>query len=211
MNRKERFESINETLLVALQGWQANLWTALPGIIQSFDPKTQTASIQPTIQAQFTSPVDGSQKWVNLPLLGECPVFFPQGGGYALTFPVQPGNECLIVFASRCIDSWWQDSGIQPQSIIRMHDLSDGFAFVGFNSVPKVIPNISTNSVQLRTFDGATKIDLKAGTLTLTAANIVLNGNVQSTGTFTNNGKNIGSTHEHGGVSTGSGNTGVPT
>jgi len=36
-------------------------------------------------------------------------------------------------------------------------------------------------------------------------------GNIATTGTITNNGKNIGSTHTHSGVTTGSGNTGVPT
>jgi len=37
-----------------------------------------------------------------------------------------------------------------------------------------------------------------------------VNGNIATTGTITNNGKNIGSTHEHSGVTTGSGNTGAP-
>ncbi|WP_408596565.1 phage baseplate assembly protein V [Pseudomonas sp. PLMAX] len=35
-------------------------------------------------------------------------------------------------------------------------------------------------------------------------------GNVKTTGTITNNGKNIGSTHQHSGVTAGSGNSGVP-
>lgn len=35
-------------------------------------------------------------------------------------------------------------------------------------------------------------------------------GNITTTGTITNNGKNIGSTHQHGGVTAGSGNSGVP-
>jgi hypothetical protein len=37
-----------------------------------------------------------------------------------------------------------------------------------------------------------------------------VNGNIITTGTITNNGKNIGSTHEHSGVQPGSGNTGAP-
>jgi hypothetical protein len=37
-----------------------------------------------------------------------------------------------------------------------------------------------------------------------------VDGNIATTGTITNNGKNIGSTHEHSGVTTGSGNTGAP-
>lgn len=35
-------------------------------------------------------------------------------------------------------------------------------------------------------------------------------GNIKSTGTVTNNGKNIGSTHQHSGVTAGSGNSGAP-
>lgn len=35
-------------------------------------------------------------------------------------------------------------------------------------------------------------------------------GNIKSTGTVFNNGKNIGSTHQHGGVTAGSGNSGAP-
>lgn len=39
---------------------------------------------------------------------------------------------------------------------------------------------------------------------------LTVNGNVATTGTITNNGKNIGSTHTHTGVTPGSGSTGVP-
>lgn len=38
-----------------------------------------------------------------------------------------------------------------------------------------------------------------------------MNGNLDITGTVTNNSKNIGSTHTHGGVQIGGGTTGAPT
>jgi len=44
-----------------------------------------------------------------------------------------------------------------------------------------------------------------------TSGTMNVNGNIISTGTITNNGKAIGSTHTHGGVQTGSGTTGTPT
>ena len=53
-------------------------------------------------------------------------------------------------------------------------------------------------------------IDLNGGNLTINNGNVSINGNVSTTGTITNNGKNIGSTHEHSGVTTGSSNTGTP-
>ncbi|WP_457849452.1 hypothetical protein, partial [Staphylococcus aureus] len=47
---------------------------------------------------------------------------------------------------------------------MRMHDLSDGFAILGFRSQPRALSNISTTSAQLRSDDGATFIDLNPGT-----------------------------------------------
>lgn len=47
--------------------------------------------------------------------------------------------------------------------------------------------------------------------LQITAPSVAITGDVSITGTLTNNGKNIGSTHTHGGVQTGSGTTGAPT
>ncbi|MFW8450019.1 Gp138 family membrane-puncturing spike protein, partial [Klebsiella pneumoniae] len=69
----------------------------------------------------------GAQVSVNLPLLVDVPVVFPRGGGCTLTFPVKPGDECLVIFADRCIDFWWQSGGIQEPVDERMHDLSDAF------------------------------------------------------------------------------------
>ena len=189
MDRKERYENLQVALMAALQGWQADLWTAMPGHIASFDPATQTCEVQPGLKLKITGPAiasltpgadpttvpEGSSAWMTLPKLQDCPVHFPSGGGYTLTFPVAVGDECLVVFGSRCIDSWWQSGGIQQQATMRMHDLSDGFVFVGFNSKPNVPSNICTDSVQLRSDAGTTVLDFKEGTVTLTAVNAVVN------------------------------------
>jgi hypothetical protein len=124
MDRRERYESEQDSLMAALGGWQKDIWTALPGIIQSFDPVAMTCVVQPSIQANpLTAPYDAATlkrawpNYPNLPLLVDCPVMFPGGGGCTLTFPVTAGDECLVVFASRCIDAWWQNGGVRPQSI----------------------------------------------------------------------------------------------
>ena len=64
--------------------------------------------------ARVTAP-SGGQQHMPLPLLLDCPVYFPSGGNCTLTFPVQPGDECLVVFASRCIDAWWQSGGVRTR------------------------------------------------------------------------------------------------
>lgn len=148
---------------MALEGMKSGLWTSMPGIIQSFSPGAVTATVQLAIKGLVHAP-DGSARFVNLPLLVDVPVHFPRGGGCTLTFPVAAGDECLVVFAARCIDGWWQSGGVQAPMEPRIHDLSDGFAFVGFFSQATKIAGISTASAQLRSNDGTTYIDLNPTT-----------------------------------------------
>ena len=213
---------------------------SIPGIIQSFDPDAVTAVIQPAIKG-IEHDASGAEVSVNLPLLVDVPVIFPRGGGCTLTFPVKEGDECLVIFADRCIDFWWQSGGIQEPVDGRMHDLSDAFCIVGPQSQAKKISGISTTTAQLRTDDGTAFIEVAAGgditattagNATINAPEIILNGNVTINGnlsqgmgegggtatmkgpvTVTNDvtagGKSL-MTHTHGGVETGSGNTGEP-
>lgn len=159
MDRRERNSDATEALLAAFQGLKAEVWNALPGIIQSFNPAEQTVTVQPAIKAQWRDP-RGNESWVSMPLLLDCPVIFPSGGGATLTFPIKQGDECLVVFASRCIDSWWDQGTEGVQAELRMHDLSDGFCIPGPRSRPKVIPAISTSAVQLRNDDGSVFVEL---------------------------------------------------
>ncbi|MGE4504029.1 MAG: Gp138 family membrane-puncturing spike protein [Desulfovibrionaceae bacterium] len=162
MDRRERFEDPVEATRAAMDGRLAEVWTALPGIVQDYDAQAQTVSVQPTIKGRITRP-DGSIVSVALPLLVDVPVQFPNGGGFSLTFPIKPGDEALVAFASRCIDGWWQSGGVQDPLEPRMHDLSDGFAFVGPRSRARALSGVSTEHVQLRTDDGATYIEIQPG------------------------------------------------
>lgn len=206
MDRRERHGDLNDALQAALTGAQAALWTALPAIVQSYDAAAGTITAQPAIQAQVTDQF-GATTWVNLPLLVDVPVCWQGGGGFTITLPVKAGDETLIVFSSRCIDAWWQSGGVQVQSELRMHDLSDGFAFVGVRSQARKLANVSTTAAQLRSDDGAAYIELAPGGV----VNIVAPGGINTTGALKNNGKSVGSTHTHGGVASGGSTSGVPT
>jgi phage baseplate assembly protein gpV len=167
IDRRERAPDATTSMLAVLSGFKSELWTALPGIVQSFDSQKKTCTVQPAIRARVQN-FKGVYSWVNLPLLVDCPVNFPSGGGFTLTFPIQKGDECLVIFANRCVDSWWQSGGIQNQAELRMLDISDGFCFVGISSVPKVQPAISTTSVQLRSDDGAASVSIARSTKKIT-------------------------------------------
>lgn len=163
MDRRERWGDPEEALRMAMAAFAAQMWTALPGIVVSFDPDKCTAVIQPAIGGVQIGP-DGAASPTVLPLIPDVPVIFPRGGGCSLTFPVKAGDEALLVFSCRPIDAWFQSGGVQRPASARMHDLSDAFAFVGATSLPNVPTSISTASVQLRSDDGAAVVELNPTT-----------------------------------------------
>ncbi|MBK4119157.1 translation initiation factor IF-2 [Pluralibacter gergoviae] len=197
------------------QAIMSEMRVSMPGIIQTFDPDTVTAVIQLAIKG-YEPDNDGVPQPEVLPLLVDVPVVFPRGGGCTLTFPVAPGDECLVIFADRCIDFWWQSGGVQEPVDSRMHDLSDAFAIVGPQSQAQKISGISTTAAQLRTDSGAAFIEIAAGgAVTITSPQITFNGPLQVNGTITSTGDQVAAgisqvTHTHGGVETGGGNTGAP-
>lgn len=231
MNREERLDDPEESLRLAMESQQAQIWTALPGIVAAVNLAAQTLSVQPTVQGSVASP-DGAKQLVNLPLLVDVPIVWPRAGGFALTFPITAGDEVLVVFASRCIDSWWQSGDIGVPAEARMHDLSDGFAILAPTSQPKKLSGVSSTNVQLRdeagttyveiTPDGkarvvaATQIDVEAPTVNITGdLNVTGKMNLvgqltQSGGSMTISGVVFG-THKHTGVQPGSGTSGGPT
>lgn len=167
----------NQLLEQFFNAKQTGLWTALPAIVQEFDPETLTCVCQPTIKGRIKKP-DGSIELVDMPLLLDCPVVFPHAGGCSMTFPVKQGDECLVVFASRGIDFWWQNGGVQPPPEPRMHDLSDGFAILGVWSQVTKIASVSTSSVQLRSDDGQAFVEINPQTHDINAKT---SGNITAT------------------------------
>lgn len=195
---QQKRPSIGALVDSAIENRLKSLRTATPGFITAFDKATQTASVQPAIK--ITLP-DGTQK--DLPLCLDVPVKFPRGGDFVMTFPVKAGDECLIVFSDRCIDGWFSGGSTAAPADYRMHDLSDGFAFVGFSSSSGKVSDFADDGAVIRSLDNKTKVTLgndgsiasvtKNGShkmtadgaitidapngLTINAPNITLNGN----------------------------------
>lgn len=136
---------------------------AMPGIIQSFDPDTVTAVVQPGLRCVQINNV-GTTSTSEYPMLVDVPIIFPRGGGCTLTFPVKTGDECLLVFSDRCIDFWWQSGGVQEPVDSRQHDLSDAFAIVGPQSQAQKISGISTSAAQFRSDEGSTYFEINPTT-----------------------------------------------
>jgi hypothetical protein len=214
-NRQELTNDPETAIRTALDGRQAQIWTAMPAIVTKVNLAAMTIECQPAIQGENDN-TDGTTSVVNLPLLLDVPIVFPSAGGFILTFPIKVGDEVLIVFGSRCIDAWFQQGGIQPQAEFRMHDLSDAFAIPGPKSQPNVVAGISASNVQLRSNDGTVYLEITpGGAINLVAPSgvkvtgpieidggLTFDGNLTVTGSITASGEVTGngialSTHTH--------------
>ena len=215
MGTRDQILNDPETAMrTALDSNQAQMWVAFPAIVTSVDLTAMTLECTPAIKGIQTNP-NGSTQYVTLPPLVDVPICFPSAGGFSLTLPITTGDEVLIVIASRCIDSWWQQGGIQVPMETRMNDLSDGFAIPGPRSQPRKVSAISAANAQLRTDDGTCFLEITpGGQINMTApAGVKITGKLDVTGEVTamKGTTNITlSTHVHTGGTGAGGLTGAP-
>jgi hypothetical protein len=207
MDARERADDDEEGLRMMQRGWQSRVWTAIPGIIESFNAQQMTVSVQPAVMGRARQQ-DGSYLPLQMPVLPSCPVLWMGGGGVTGVYPIAQGDECLLLFSARDIDTWWSQgvsgngTGAMPASP-RMHNLSDGFALVGVRSLPRVFTP-PAGVAGLVTDDGQTYITLNpstkavaaqaSGGISLNGFAIDQNGNATTPGNFTAQGTVTGET-----------------
>jgi Phage protein Gp138 N-terminal domain len=165
MLQDERLTHPYPALRNAFQGEQRKLWTALPAIVQAASPVVAadgTITCVPALKGRIRN-LAGDESDVQLPPLIKVPVVCFGGGGFSITAPLAASDEVLVVFASRCLDAWWQNGGVQTQLELRLHSLSDGMAIPGLRSMPRALANYSPTTLQVRSDDGTTYVELAGG------------------------------------------------
>ena len=167
MDLREYFPDEEESLRAVLDSVRKRVWTAMPVRVTADSEDGHTVSLESTIKGQKIDK-DGKVEHVDLPPFEKVPIRFASGGGATMTHPVKKGDEGIIIFAARPIDTWHQSGGVQQAHNTRMHDLSDGFYIPGVRSDPRKLEKYSKDSVQLRSDDGKHFVDLnpKEGTIT---------------------------------------------
>lgn len=187
-DRREKYDDPEEALRSAMDDQQAQMWTALPAVVTSVDLVAQTISAQPSIKGTQKKS-NGESESVSMPMLVDVPICWPRAGGFAVTLPIKAGDEVLIVFASRCIDSWHQSGGEQQPAEDRMHDLSDGFAIFAPTSQAKKLTNVQSDGIEIRLEDRSAfwKLD-ENGDIHSTFGTMYLTGDIVQTGNVTQTG-----------------------
>ena len=123
----EKGLTLEQLIRSAIDVRLAQVRVCLPGQVVSYDPATQTAEIQPTIDSAIAVG-DGvlTEKLSSIP---GVPVCFAAGGGFAVMVPLQPGDPGTLIFNDFSLDVWRLSTPAVPPTTFppqdtRVHDLS---------------------------------------------------------------------------------------
>lgn len=188
----------------------------LPAKVIAYDAATNNATVQPLIQVVST---DG--QIVDRAQIASVPVLQLSGGGFIMKLPVRPGDLGWIKANDRDISLFKQAEDTAPPNTQRKHSFEDAlFIPQAAWSLIDVATEDAGNMV-LQNYAGTVKISISNNQVTITGAQVEINGVTTVNGNTTINGTldvggiivgaNINlSTHIHSGVQTGGGDTGPP-
>jgi hypothetical protein len=144
--------------------------TCSVGVIQSYDPDIQSASIALSFYLS-----DGNGTFSDPVIISNVPVFVLSGGGGSLTMPIQAGDGCLVIFGEQSIDLWKQSRGelVRPvgnnDAGMSTHNMADAIALVGVSPFALSRP-AKPGTVSLS--NGGSALNLTTSTVALGASGV---------------------------------------
>ena len=159
----------------------------MPGRVVSYDPSTNRASVQPN--GDYKSE-DGRK--IQYPIIHNVPIQFPmgQGGTAGITFPINAGDGCLLVFSETQNDDFLGgNKGDSEDS--RRHSLNDAIAIPGVYA--GAAPSNVSHPGDVCVFKGGTILRISDGSVSITGATLTVSGDVIGGGISLDN-------HTHTGV-----------
>lgn len=157
------------------------------GRIESFDPATQTATIQLVINQLKEVKPDGTKIIQQHPVIKKCPVVTMFGGDSFINLPISPGDNCIVFFNDREIDQWMVKGDGQLPQTGRVHDFSDAIALVGIRHYQNSIASFLANGIRI-SFAADSRIDLQENAINSIAelfthtGDMRIEGNIYVTG-----------------------------
>lgn len=189
------------------QRFKSEIQKITPARVVSYDRNTNRAVVQP-LGLNITSL---GEKLESKPI-PNIPVLMLSGGGFTFSFPIKENQLGLLIASDMDISTFKSlapaFSPFTPASY-RQHQYEDGIF------IPLQIQGLSAPEDSVVLISGATRIALQNGQAEITASSIIMNGDLTVNGQITASGDIKGanislSSHTHGGVEPGGGNTGVP-
>lgn len=136
MNHDTDVLTLESVISAVVRAHVAGMAVGCPARVHGFDHVHQTADVQPVVRGRHDD--DDTFRY---PVIPGVPVRFPQGAGFAVTWPLEPGDFVWLDFGDRSLDEWLTVGGddVTPASP-RRFDLSDAVAWAGIRPPGDPLP-----------------------------------------------------------------------
>lgn len=148
------------------------------GIVNAFYPEDLTVDVQIVNKKTLELNKDGTQNVMDFPVIRAKICYCSPN----ITYPINPGDECVLLFSDREIESWFINGDVNPEGYPRMHSLTDAVALFGIRSLPQMI-SIATDALQL--FYGSSVLQISNNDISVNTQTLGIFGNTVQEGSIT--------------------------
>ena len=129
MNRDTDYANMAQSIRFAIRQSLKDLYTCMPGIVESYDAETRRAVVKGALKVVTTKKEEIEREAIH-----NVPVVFPSGGGFAMTFPLEPGDPVLLVYSQRGLANWEKTLGVAAPDMFGFLSEKDAIAIPGFGT-----------------------------------------------------------------------------
>lgn len=149
-----------ELLRLAMEARLSAVHTALPGVVVSYDPATQTADVRPTVTRLVPTSEEGVFKSEALPVVPHVPVLWPRGGASWFAPGLSVGEGVLLVCCESDPASYIRTGSVSDPGDVRRHSLAHAVAIPGFGPRSAALPPPGPTSLTGDAAALASKLDM---------------------------------------------------
>lgn len=161
-SRMQTSNEVKDVIKEWIRKGNENVHVSMIGKIETYNPQTNRASITPV--GSFTAP---DWQEIPYPTIHNVPLQFPcgNGGKSGCTFPVKPGDTCIIIFADHQIENFL--SG-EKSDDMRNHSMNDAYAIPTLFS--DSVPTLKSNPNDVCMFNNGSLVVLNSSSMTINLA-----------------------------------------
>ena len=127
MNRDTDYANMAQSIRFAIHQSLKDLYTCMPGIVESYNAETRRAVVKGTLKMVTTKKEEIEREAIH-----NVPVVFPSGGGFAMTFPLEQGDPVLLVYSQRGLANWKKTFDVAAPDVFGFLSEKDAIAIPGF-------------------------------------------------------------------------------
>jgi hypothetical protein len=148
------------------------------GIIEEYYPETRTAKVNLVNMLYDGITKEGIQKTKPYPPIYPRIMFIGTVDN-GMDYKLQAGDEVLVFFCDRELESWWVSGNISQLNYFRTHHMSDCVAIAGLRSQP--LTTITNDNLNIYSKNGIINFE---GNVVING-DVTINGNIEITGDAT--------------------------